>query len=107
MLIISKRNLTSEEPSFVNIPPNHPLLQNAHPIRIVQQGYNSNITPKDYFCHHVSMLTDFESKNDFTCFEKLKNYLFETGEIWIDEKEESKEQIIYSCVFNQYIRKPL
>jgi hypothetical protein len=51
-------------------------LQNKHPIRIIQQGVSSNITPRGFYCYHISMIQDFEHRNDFTILMKLKDILF-------------------------------
>lgn len=93
-------NLTPDEPSFVNIPPHHEILKNSHPIWIIKQGYNSNITAWDYFCYHIGMAAQINEKDDFSILLKLKELLFMTYEMKIVEDMVSIEPIIYSCVYN-------
>jgi len=71
-------------------------LCNKHPIRIIQQGMSSNITPSGFYCYHVSMVQDFQSRNDFSVFLKLKDMLFGQQKIQVlgETLRENKDRIV-------------
>lgn len=75
-------------------------LQNKHPIRIIQQGASSNITPRGFYCYHVSMVQDFEDRHDFSVLLKLKDALFgiDSDVILGESRVENKHIIVQSMM---------
>lgn len=77
MVVITHIELASDGngPPIFSIPP-HGFKDNPHPIRIIQQGVGSNITPGGIFCYHISMVQTFKDRDDFSVLTELKNTLF-------------------------------
>ena len=48
-----------------------------------------------------------DQKDDYSVLAKLKEMLFITGEMRIVSDMGNPEPIVYSCTFNQFMRKPL
>ena len=82
MVVITHIELSSDGhgPPIYSIPP-CALLSNPHPIRIIQQGVGSNITPGGIFCYHISTVQTFENKDDFTVLKNLKDIIFDLKNI--------------------------
>lgn len=78
MVVITHIELSSDGhgPPIYSIPPCS-LLNNPHPIRMIQQGVGSNITPGGIFCYHISTIASFENRNDFSVLLNLKSILFD------------------------------
>lgn len=75
-------------------------LGNKHPIRIIQQGVASGITPRGFYCYHISMVADFKQKDNFTVLLNLKELLFgiDSVEVLGEERKENKDLLIQTMM---------
>ena len=106
MVVITHIELANADkgPPIFNIPPSTTNsdesekyeLNNKHPIRIIQQGVASSITPSGFFWYHISMVQSFEERHDFSILLKLKEMLFgkKPVEVLGEKRRENKDKII-------------
>ncbi|CAI2387607.1 unnamed protein product [Moneuplotes crassus] len=108
MVIVSHIQLSKSEkgPPIFSIPPKAVNeerkfdLDNKHPIRIIQQGFGSGITPRGFYCYHISMIQNFEHKDDFSVLLELKDLLFghDSVEVIGEGRQENKDVIIQTMM---------
>ena len=77
MILLTRKALISDLTSvgLLVIAPQHPKLDNPHPIRVLQQGAFSNTTPDGEYLLHCTMIKETPDKWD--TFEKLRECIFE------------------------------
>lgn len=75
-------------------------LGNKHPVRIIQQGVASGITARGFYCYHISMVVDFEERDNFKVLLNLKNILFgeDSVEILGEGRKENKDLLIQTMM---------